>query len=68
MILKNPAALNWKGRKLWSHGNAELLREPLSAVLCSKACPGAKVLEAIDLAQQSRSEKTALSSAGFIRR
>jgi predicted Rossmann fold nucleotide-binding protein DprA/Smf involved in DNA uptake len=64
MILKNPAALEWKGRNLWSHGNAELLRDPLSAVLCSKACPGAKVLEAIDLAQQWRSKNRAVIS-GF---
>jgi hypothetical protein len=67
MILKNPAALNWRGRNLCAHGNAELLRERLNAVLCSKACPGAKVLEAIDLAQQSRSE-TSLFVVGFIRR
>lgn len=64
MILTHPAALECKGRKLWSHGNAALLREPLSAVLRSKACPGAKVLEAIDLAQRLRSENQPVIS-GF---
>jgi predicted Rossmann fold nucleotide-binding protein DprA/Smf involved in DNA uptake len=64
MILKNPAALNWKSHPLWSHGNTALLHEPLSAVLCSNSCPGAKVLEAIDLAQQWRSENRAVIS-GF---
>jgi predicted Rossmann fold nucleotide-binding protein DprA/Smf involved in DNA uptake len=64
MILKNPETLVWRGRNLWSHGNGQLLREPLSAVLCSKACPGAEVLEAIDLAQQWRSENRPVIS-GF---
>jgi predicted Rossmann fold nucleotide-binding protein DprA/Smf involved in DNA uptake len=64
MILKHPAALNWKYHNLWSHGDLALIREPLSAVLCSNACPGAKILEAIDLAQQWRSENRAVIS-GF---
>jgi predicted Rossmann fold nucleotide-binding protein DprA/Smf involved in DNA uptake len=64
MILTNPAAVAWKEHHLWSHGNAELLGEPLSAVLCSKACPGVKVLEAIDLAQRWRFENRPVIS-GF---
>ncbi len=64
MILKHPATLNWKCHNLWSHGDPALIREPLSAVLCSNACPGAKVLEAIDLAQKWRSENRAAIS-GF---
>lgn len=61
MILRDLTAFDWRGRSLWSHGNAELLRARLSAVLCSRACPGAKVLEAIDLAQRLRSENRAIS-------
>lgn len=53
-----------RGRKLWSHGNVELLNERLHAVLCSKACPGEKIIEAIDLAQQWRAENRAVIS-GF---
>jgi predicted Rossmann fold nucleotide-binding protein DprA/Smf involved in DNA uptake len=64
MILKNPAALDWNARSLWSRGNTTLLTEPLRAVLCSRACPGSKVIEAIDLAQRLRSEKLSVIS-GF---
>jgi hypothetical protein len=41
-----------------------LLDAPLNALLCSKACPGEKILEAIDLAQRWRAEKRAVTS-GF---
>lgn len=64
MILKRPVPLDWKGHNLWSYGDTALIREPLRAVLCSNACPGTKVLEAIDLAQQCRSESRAVIS-GF---
>lgn len=37
---------------------------PLSALLCSKTCPGRKILEAIDLAKLWRSENRAVIS-GF---
>jgi hypothetical protein len=36
----------------------------LHAVLCSKACPGDKIIEAIDLAQKRRAENRAMIS-GF---
>jgi predicted Rossmann fold nucleotide-binding protein DprA/Smf involved in DNA uptake len=49
---------------LWCHGNAELLHTPLTAVLCSNACPGAKIIEAMDLAQRWRAENRAVVS-GF---
>jgi hypothetical protein len=41
-----------------------LLDQPLDALLCSKACPGAKVIEAMDLAQRWRAENRAVIS-GF---
>jgi predicted Rossmann fold nucleotide-binding protein DprA/Smf involved in DNA uptake len=50
--------------KLWFHGNDVLLDEPLSALLCSGTCPGAKILEAQDLAQRWRAENRAVIS-GF---
>ncbi|HEY5811391.1 MAG TPA: hypothetical protein VIT23_01910 [Terrimicrobiaceae bacterium] len=52
--------MNWQGRSLWLHGNSELLAQPLHALLCSKACPGAKVIEAVDLAQRWRAENRAV--------
>jgi hypothetical protein len=64
MILHKPTTLTRKRHNLWSHGNTALFDEPLNAVLYSKACPGEKVLEAIDLAQQWRSENRAVVS-GF---
>lgn len=64
MILENPKPLNWRVHSLWAHGDAKLLHESLSAVLCSNACPGTKVLEAVDLAQLWRSENRAVIS-GF---
>jgi len=64
MLLRNPATMLRHGRPLWTHGNAALLDEPLDALLCSRACPGAKILEAIDLAQQWRAENRAVIS-GF---
>ena len=64
MLLTKPASFMHRGRRLWSHGNVELLNERLHAVLCSKACPGDKIIEAIDLAQQWRAENRAVIS-GF---
>src|SRR5436190_23085515 len=64
MVLRQPASITHQGRKLWSHGNAALLNEPLHAVFCSKACPGDKIIEAIDLAQRWRAENRAMIS-GF---
>ncbi len=62
MLLRNPASTQWQSRRLWSHGNADLLRMPLTALLCSKACPGAKIIEAMDLAQRWRAENRAVIS------
>jgi hypothetical protein len=64
MLLRNPSSTQWQNRRLWSHGNSELLRIPLTALLCSKACPGAKIIEAMDLAQHWRAENRAVIS-GF---
>jgi predicted Rossmann fold nucleotide-binding protein DprA/Smf involved in DNA uptake len=64
MVLRSPAAIRWQGQKLWSHGNAQILQEKLHAVLCSKACPGDKIIEAIDLAQRWRAENRPVVS-GF---
>ena len=38
---------------MWYHGNYGLLNEKLHAVLCSRACPGEKIIEAIDQVAQS---------------
>ncbi len=64
MLLRKPMVIDWQGRTLWSHGNAALLDQPLDALLCSKACPGAKIIEAMDLAQRWRAENRAVIS-GF---
>jgi predicted Rossmann fold nucleotide-binding protein DprA/Smf involved in DNA uptake len=64
MLLRQPASIQHKGRTLWCHGNRELLNERLYAVLCSKACPGEKIIEAIDLAQKWRAENRPVIS-GF---
>ena len=64
MLLRKPTVIDWQGRTLWSHGNAALLDQPLDALLCSKACPGAKIVEAMDLAQRWRAEDRAVIS-GF---
>lgn len=64
MLLRQPASIQHHGKKLWCHGNRELLNERLHAVLCSKACPGEKIIEAIDLAQLWRAENLAVIS-GF---
>ncbi len=64
MILRNPAAIRHEGRALFAHGNAALLKLPLEALLCSNACPGAKIIEAMDLAQRWRAENRAVIS-GF---
>ncbi len=64
MLLHKPATIHCKGRTVWSHGNAALLQQPLDALLCSQACPGAKIIEAMDLAQRWRAENRAIIS-GF---
>jgi hypothetical protein len=61
VLLRKPAMIGRQGRTLWLHGNAALLDQPLDALLCSKVCPGVKIIEAMDLAQRWRAEKTALS-------
>jgi hypothetical protein len=50
VLLRKPAMIVRQGRTLWSHGNAVLLDQPLDTLLCSKVCPGAKIIEAMDLA------------------
>lgn len=64
MLLRNPAMIERHGRKLWVHGNAALLDLPVDALFCSRACPGAKIIEAMDLAQRWRAENRAVIS-GF---
>lgn len=64
MLLRNPRMIERRGRKLWVHGSAALLDQPLDALLCSRACPGAKIIEAMDLAQRWRAENRAVIS-GF---
>lgn len=64
MILRNPSVLERSSRKLWFHGNSALLNERLNALLCSRACPGAKIIEAMDLAQRLRAQNRAVIS-GF---
>ena len=64
MLLRQPASIQHHGRKLWCHGNRELLNERLHGILCSKACPGEKIIEAIDLAQRWRAENRPVIS-GF---
>jgi predicted Rossmann fold nucleotide-binding protein DprA/Smf involved in DNA uptake len=64
MLLRNPAMIERQRRKLWYHGNVALLDQPLNALLCSRACPGAKIIEAMDLAQRWRAENRAVVS-GF---
>lgn len=64
MLLRQPASIQHQGRKLWCHGNRELLNERLHGILCSRACPGEKIIEAIDLAQRWRAENRAIVS-GF---
>lgn len=63
MLLRSPSALRWHDWKLWYHGDASLLDFQLNALLCSKACPGDKIIEAIDLAQRWRAENRAVISA-----
>jgi hypothetical protein len=64
MMLRNPAAIRCKGRELFAHGHPALLELPLEGLLCSNACPGAKIIEAMDLAQRWRAENRAVVS-GF---
>jgi len=63
MLLRKPSLID-KTRTLWSHGNVALLEQDLNGLLCSKACPGAKIIEAMDLAQRWRTENRAVIS-GF---
>ena len=64
MLLRQPASIQHQARGLWCHRNRELLKERLHGILCSKACPGEKIIEAIDLAQRWRAENRAVIS-GF---
>jgi predicted Rossmann fold nucleotide-binding protein DprA/Smf involved in DNA uptake len=64
MLLPAPTVVNWRNWKLWSYGDPSLLDRPTNALLCSKACPGEKIVEAMDLAQRWRSENRAVIS-GF---
>lgn len=64
MLLRNPATAQRQGQQLWTHGDARLLDNPLDALFCSKACPGPKIVEAMDLAQSWRAENRAVIS-GF---
>jgi predicted Rossmann fold nucleotide-binding protein DprA/Smf involved in DNA uptake len=64
MLLRKPVLMIGQKRQLWSHGSATLLENDLSGLLCSKACPGAKIIEAMDLAQRWRAENRAVIS-GF---
>jgi predicted Rossmann fold nucleotide-binding protein DprA/Smf involved in DNA uptake len=45
-------------------GNLELLRLPLTALFCSRKCPGDAILQAYDLAQELRAKATPVIS-GF---
>ena len=64
MLLRHPVKIVRQTQTLWSHGNVAFLDQPLDALLCSRACPGAKILEAMDLAQRWRAENRAAVS-GF---
>lgn len=64
MLLRAPTATKWDDWKVWYHGEVALLDSRLDALLCSKACPGAKIIEALDLAQQWRAENRSVIS-GF---
>lgn len=64
MLLRNPTSSQCYGRQLWTHGNVDVLQLPLIALLCSNACPGTKIIEAMDLAQRWRAENRAVIS-GF---
>ncbi len=64
MLLRAPIAAKWRDWRLWYHGDASLLNSQLNALFCSRACPGEKIIEAIDLAQRWRAENRAVIS-GF---
>ena len=64
MLLRAPTVAKWRGWKLWYYGDVSLLDSRLDALLCSRACPGDKIIEAIDLAQRWRAENRAIIS-GF---
>ena len=64
MLLRAPTAIKLRDWKIWYHGDVSLLNAPLNALLCSKACPGAKIIEAMDLAQRWRADNHAVIS-GF---
>src|SRR5438876_4920456 len=64
MFLRAPTVAKWRRWKLWHYGDVSLLDSRLNALLCSRACPGDKIIEAIDLAQRWRAENRAVIS-GF---
>jgi predicted Rossmann fold nucleotide-binding protein DprA/Smf involved in DNA uptake len=64
VVLSNPSAITWRGERLWAHGNPSLLDAELDGLFCSNACPGVKIVEAMDLAQRWRAEERTVIS-GF---
>ena len=64
MLLHAPASTKSGGWKLWLHGDISLLDSQPNALLCSRACPGEKIIESIDLARRWRGESRAVIS-GF---
>jgi predicted Rossmann fold nucleotide-binding protein DprA/Smf involved in DNA uptake len=64
MLLRAPTVRKWRDWKLWYHGDISLLDSQLNALFCSRACPGEKIIKAIDLAQRWRAENRAVIS-GF---
>ncbi len=63
MLLRAPTAAKWRKWRLWYHGDVSLLDSELNALFCSRACPGDKIIEAIDLAQRWRAENRPVISA-----
>ncbi len=65
MLMRKPAMIERQGRRLWYHGNATLIDQPLDTLLCSNACPGAKIIEAMDCSSSAGAPRTEPSSAAF---
>jgi len=64
MLLRAPATTKWRKWRLWYHGDVSLLDSQPNALFCSRACPGEKIIEAVDLAQRWRAENRTVIS-GF---
>src|ERR1043166_94806 len=56
MLLRHPETIVRRHWKLWIHGNAALLNQAFSALLCSRFCPAEQIIVAMDLAQRWRVE------------